>query len=392
MARKDCAVKTCLALLLCAPFFGAFAQTVETATGIPDGVTVRHVHATLGIDGIARIDAGSDVKAQADPASLPVYDACREEADTGAYFGRNTEYQDCIPIPGPAFINEHTFWYWDSVGGPTDVGDVDFIFYGNLNQNSELYEEGCFYWDRDVAFYAYTAVDIPLDKAYSYIMTVTGLAIDTQSINPSPDGFYIGHLFYNQTHGVDTATGMVLVDRNVNGVPLGAFTEFPYSSYPFNSSTGTSGNCFIKAATDDNVWFGGYPPANCAYTFRGRYAWVGELTGDYGSVGGAVSGSGARIKIRLTISEGVYTSILVPVYSVDDKCYIQLPFYDTGPHEIAIDPFNGYLRKTLSVTPDYAFLTIDTIPLISGDANFDNVVDLSDLTTVLFRFGEAGDP
>jgi hypothetical protein len=380
-------MRTCLAILLCASVAGALAQVEVEPSRVPEGVTVRHVHATLGADGIARIDGASSAAMQQVPL-LPVYENITNFSNS--YHVNDQEFCDIIPVPAPAYIDEHVFAYFDGTGAAGDTCDVDFSFYNNLNNDSEIYEEGCSGAGMGLLFFAYTAVSIPVQSGIIWILTVSGLNFVT------PGGFYIGSRYYNQTYPARADTGPMLMEGNNVGTPLGYYSNFPYSSYPFYSSPGDSQNCICRTSDGSSVWFGGYPMANYAYEFRGRYSYVGFLTGDYGVLGGHILPPMPTIWIRIfdhASARPIYVmTVLYDMLPSSGGAFFHLPFATAGPFDITFEKQHGYLSYTdLGATPDpWGFTTVGAYPLVAGDVNYDNTVDILDLGAVLVNFGKSG--
>jgi hypothetical protein len=395
-------IKTMRALALIAlgsAFTVAPAQEWDVAQRIPEGVQPRVVYAEVGADGIGRVVSAPGVNMQAAP-QLPLYSVMKS---SGYFSTAGPSRQDGIGFPAPAYVTEMAIWYFDNSGaGPSDTVDVDFTFFdgtapggiGSNDDRAEIIEGGC----RGVAGLAIgfvTVTGLPQDSTYSWIVQITLGA----SSFIAPGHVWVEHRYYNQTFGAGGTTGPILAAGDVVGVPLGVHSVFQFSNYPYQSSGSDSQNRWYNPGTGGCAWFNPYPLANVAYEFRGRYALVCELGGEYGSIGPVLTGAMNKLWVAVADpndpNKPIYYDV-VTVYGEDGtgqvNRWFMLPFMSSGPYEVTVMPFNGFLGKKLTVTPDpVSFSAAVTFPLVRGDANGDNAVNISDLNSILINFGKTGD-
>ena len=364
----------------------AFANGVVNPTKMPN-VPTKHVHVTVGPDGIGRVDGGVGV--QASSTKLPLYSNINAgpEGDSGFFFPNAESWADGIPILAPAKINEIVVWYYDNNGGPTSTVDLDLtIWDASADQAGDIYSKGCTAWG-GLALGAYTVQGLPRDNAFSWIVTVDVSALPTVVSGR----VWVQHRYYNHQGPGAGNTGPILMNGG-DGAPLGRYVQWTgKTSFDVQGSPTNSDNVMIRLSDNRCYWFGGVPRANFAYSFNGQYAFRGELAGDFGLLGSVPQFPQNTCYVTVTDSSGFAETNLVYLYGPNGNEF-SLPFDNTGPYDIRVEAFNGYLSRSLfGVAPDpVGFTATGVFNLRSGDANGDNTVNIADLNTVLINFGQSG--
>jgi len=367
----------------------AFADGVINATKMPENIPTKHVHVTVGPDGIGRVDSGVGV--QASSTNLPLYSVINAgpEGDSGYYFPAAAAdgWTESIGIPAPAQINEIVVWYYDGSGaGPTDTVDLDLLIYdATADDDSDIFDQGCSAIG-GLALAAYTIPGLPQDSGFSWIVTIDVSAAPTIVAGR----IWVQHGYYNHTFGAGNTTGPILMNGG-DGVPLGRYVQYTRGNYAYQNGPSVSDNVMYSFGLAGCYWFGGNPRANFSYAFNGQYAFRGELAGDFGLLGGVPAFPQNTCYVTVTDSSGFAETNLVYLYGPNGNEF-SLPFNSTGPFDIRVEAFNGYLSRSLfGVTPDpVGFTTTGVFNLRAGDANYDNTVNIADLNTVLINFGQSG--
>jgi hypothetical protein len=383
--------------LLCAVSFGVsvFADPGKMIpTPIPAGTQLRHISVTVGPDHIGRVDNG--VVAQASGERLPIYTEITY--NDGFYFPLGfdatglipEEWQDALPILAPAHINGYAFIYGDFSGAVSgDTFDADHTWYdGTGNDDAEEYEQGC--PALGLILQAVTIVGLPQDGGYYVSVNLAGGGLDFDVAGR----VVFGERFYNQSFGAGGSTGPYLAGGN-NGVGLGTGVDYAGGNYYLGHGASNSSALMQRLSDGGCYWFGGNPLANFMEEMQGRYGVVGQLSNDYGGLGGVMAdGAAWGLNVSGTFGSGGVTVHLAS--AVGDPTFPDMFTIPVGAAVATVDVQSlaqmGYLSNTvLGIANDLTFSSAPAVfNVVAGDSTSDNAVGIPDLNAVFINFGQVG--
>jgi hypothetical protein len=384
-----------LSILFAAAFAAsALASQVATPTRLPAGMTLKHIYATIGANGVGHLTDGPTAQA-ATPRAL-IYGAW---GWSGWYYnlGLGVEVTDLVPLPSQSCIDMMQVVYiCGGDAGSKGTLNLNFYDYSDITVYAPVQFEGC----QTIGTLAngWTVANVPTDGAY--IITINFAAGLETLLGHSHFGWSITN--YNGTVNLAPGTGPIIITNgDADAAGLGKAMKFDFSNVP-------GGWSFTPGLSADDEWWSG----GCYWngdgdqnntsqyvSFYGKLPWMYQLSGDYGINGPTYDGE--RNKVWLSVSNGTTTDLnLMTVYTNPTtlETWGGVPFggANSGPFDIKFMKQDGYLSETaVAQTPNLA-LAMDCTPvtyvfnLRGGDANGDNAVNLVDLGVVLTNFNQVG--